>query len=334
VAASEIPRIAESGATIATTPAIRFPGAAPPDSDSWDCAGCVSVRCPQPQIETALLAAGDSWRFSAGAGVFFDAGACFAAQHERAGFPNVDAPAHSLVEKLVVEQFPVCDAQHAIQAAWSRHGASTRSTFKRSAKASRMERRRTQLRRPHLERNCNFHLRRSPWRDGSRFSRHCRRVRIRRVRDSVGNRSASLRFVNLPARNAMIVQPKRVQGLKVNPGTGKKFDLINVPGEGVFVACHVTKQGGSNDLTQVALYIDGVNVVAITYAAADNIGFDGVNNSGIQLVKGPVDCLSIQYNEPLYFGKECRIEINTSSDAGVVQVVASAVIGKKCSYPN
>ena len=35
--------------------------------------------------------------------------------------------------------------------------------------------------------------------------------------------------------------------------------------------------GGSNDLSQVALYIDGVNVVAITHAAADMIGFDGVN---------------------------------------------------------
>lgn len=131
----------------------------------------------------------------------------------------------------------------------------------------------------------------------------------------------------------MIIQPRRVQGLKTNPGTNKKFDLIKQEGPGVFVAAHITKQGGSNDITQVALFIDGVNVVAITHAAADNIGMDEQNNSGIKLVKGVVDCLSIQYNEPLFFKKELRIEINTGSDNGVVQLVANTVIGSNCLYP-
>src|SRR5262245_18110985 len=93
----------------------------------------------------------------------------------------------------------------------------------------------------------------------------------------LGDRRASSRAPP-QERKAMILSPRRVQGLKVNPGTGKKFDLIKLAGPGVFVAAHVTKQGGSNDITQVALFIDGVNVVAITYAAADNIGMDGVNN--------------------------------------------------------
>ena len=132
----------------------------------------------------------------------------------------------------------------------------------------------------------------------------------------------------------MILQARRVQGLKTSLPTNKKFDLIKVAGPGVFVAAHVSKQGGSNDFSQVALFIDGVNVVATTYAGADNIGLDGVNNSGIKLVKGVVDCMSIQYNEPLFFQKECRIEISTGSDSGVVQVVANAVIGKGCSYPS
>ena len=101
----------------------------------------------------------------------------------------------------------------------------------------------------------------------------------------------------------------------------------------MFVCAHVTKQGGSNDIAQVALFIDGQNVVAITYAGAGNIGLSEQNNSGIKLVKGFVDCISIQYNEPLRFEKECRIEISTGSDAGIVQVVASAVIGSNCSYP-
>ena len=132
----------------------------------------------------------------------------------------------------------------------------------------------------------------------------------------------------------MILKPQRVQGLKTNLPTNKKFDLIRQRGPGVFVCAHVTKQGGSNDIAQVALFIDGQNVVAITYAAAGNIGLSEQNNSGIKLVKGFVDCISIQYNEPLHFEKECRIEISTGSDAGIVQVVANAVIGSNCSYPS
>jgi len=131
----------------------------------------------------------------------------------------------------------------------------------------------------------------------------------------------------------MILQPRRVQGLKTNLPTNKKFDLINQAGPGVFVCAEVTKQGGSNDLAQVALFIDGVNVVAITYAAASNVGLGEQNNFGVKLVKGVVDNISIQYNEPLHFKKECRIEISTGSDAGIVQVVANAVIGANCSYP-
>jgi hypothetical protein len=131
----------------------------------------------------------------------------------------------------------------------------------------------------------------------------------------------------------MILRPRRIQGLAVGPGTGKTIDLITAPGPGVFVAAHVTKQGGTNNITQVALYIDGSNVVAITFAAADNIGLDEQNNSGIKLVNGLVNCISIQYNEPLFFKKECRIEIKTGSDIGIHQVVANAVIGSNCQYP-
>jgi hypothetical protein len=131
----------------------------------------------------------------------------------------------------------------------------------------------------------------------------------------------------------MIVGARRVQGLKVNPTTNKKFDLVTVKGPGVFVAGHVTKQGGSNDLSQVALFIDGVNVIAITFAGADTIGMDALNNSGIQLVKGPVDCMSFSFNEPLFFEKECRVELSTGTDAGIVQALANIVVGAKCSYP-
>jgi hypothetical protein len=71
-----------------------------------------------------------------------------------------------------------------------------------------------------------------------------------------------------------------------------------------------------------------------TYTGADNSGIDGVNNSGMKLVKGTVDCLSFSYNEPLFFEKECRVEVSTGSDAGIVQMIASLVIGKGCEYPS
>ena len=132
----------------------------------------------------------------------------------------------------------------------------------------------------------------------------------------------------------MILSPRRVQGLSVNPATNKKINLIKEAGPGVFVSAFVTKQGGINDLSQVALFIDGVNVVALTYSGADNLGLDETNNSGIKLVKGFVDDFTIQFNEPLFFKKECRIEISTGSDSGIAQVIAVAVLGSNCSYPS
>ena len=132
----------------------------------------------------------------------------------------------------------------------------------------------------------------------------------------------------------MINQAERKQGLLVNPGTNKTKDLIKLTGPGVFVSLHVTKQGGANDLTQAALFLDGKNVVAITYAAARNIGLNKPNNSGIMMSEGIIDTISVQFNEPLFYKKELRVEIKTGTDSGVVQLVASAVIGKSCSYPS
>ena len=131
----------------------------------------------------------------------------------------------------------------------------------------------------------------------------------------------------------MINKAKRFQGLVANPGTNKTKDLIVRKGQGVFVSMHVSKQGGSNNITQVALYVDGQNVVALTFAAAHNLGINRANNSGMVLCEGTINTLTVQYNEPLYFEKELRISISTGSDAGVVQIVASAVVGASCSYP-
>ncbi len=131
----------------------------------------------------------------------------------------------------------------------------------------------------------------------------------------------------------MIPQAKRVQGLIANPAVKTSKDLIVKKGKGVFVALQVTKQGGSNNLTEVDLYIDGQNVVAMTYVASHNVGLNRENNSGTILCEGVINTISVQYNEPLFFEKELRVSINTNSDAGMVQIVASAVIGSSCTYP-
>ena len=131
----------------------------------------------------------------------------------------------------------------------------------------------------------------------------------------------------------MILSPRRVQGLRASPTRNKTFDLIKEKGPGVFVSAIVTKQGGLNDLSQVALYIDSKNVVAITYAGADTFGLDALNNFGVQLVKGGVDAISIQFNEPIFYKKEMRIEFSVGNDIGIAQVLAIAVVGETCAYP-
>ena len=131
----------------------------------------------------------------------------------------------------------------------------------------------------------------------------------------------------------MIVKPRRVQGLQASPSVNKKFKLIAEKGPGVFVSAFVTKQGGANHLSQVALYIDGVNVVALTFLGADNAGLDQANNSGIKIVKENLYCFTIQFNEPLYYQKDIVIEFSTGTDSGIAQVMAVAVLGNSCSYP-
>jgi hypothetical protein len=132
----------------------------------------------------------------------------------------------------------------------------------------------------------------------------------------------------------MILKARRVQGLATSLSTNTTKDLVKLKGPGVFVSMYVTKQGGSNDITQVALYLDGQNVVANTYIGAANIGLGKRNNSGITHSAGIVDMISVQFNEPLNYAKELRVEITTGSDSGVLQIVAEVVVGSGAIYPN
>ena len=65
--------------------------------------------------------------------------------------------------------------------------------------------------------------------------------------------------------------PQRIQGLKA-PAPRGSYSLINLTGPGLFLAGHVTKQGGATGLSFVRLQIDGRSVVDLSFAAAHNFG--------------------------------------------------------------
>lgn len=132
----------------------------------------------------------------------------------------------------------------------------------------------------------------------------------------------------------MIIQAEKKQGLVVRPGLNKTIDLIKITGEGVFVSMFLSKQGGSNDLTSFNLMLDGKTISNLTFVGARNLGLNKPNNSGITLSDGAlIDCIAIQFNEPIQFKRELKVQIRTSSDLGVVQILGNVVTGKNCLYP-
>ena len=63
--------------------------------------------------------------------------------------------------------------------------------------------------------------------------------------------------------------PQRIQGLKA-PAPRGTYNLINLTGPGLFLAGHVTKQGGATGLTFVRLQIDGRSVVDLSFGDLRN----------------------------------------------------------------
>ena len=123
-----------------------------------------------------------------------------------------------------------------------------------------------------------------------------------------------------------ICNPKRTQGLKVNPKKGK-YTLVSIKGPGVFLAAHVTKQGGTNGLTFVNLHIDGKNVTSLSYVAAQNWGLTQQNPYGIVLLKGGiVDNFTVGFPSPLRFERELQLSVQVN-ELNVVQIVGNVIAG-------
>jgi hypothetical protein len=121
--------------------------------------------------------------------------------------------------------------------------------------------------------------------------------------------------------------PQRTQGLKTNPKKGSANTLISIKGPGLLLAGHVTKQGGSNDLTFVRLRIDGKSVIDLSFAGASNWGLTQINPYGLVLLKGgPVQNFTFGWPVPLTFKKSLELTALVK-ETGVVQIIANIVRG-------
>ena len=120
--------------------------------------------------------------------------------------------------------------------------------------------------------------------------------------------------------------PQRIQGLKA-PAPRGTYNLINLAGPGLFLAGHVTKQGGATGLTFVRLQIDGRSVVDLSFAGAQNWGFTQQNPYGIVVLgSGGLQTCTFGWPVPLVFKRRLDLSV-VVNEVGVVQIVANVIRG-------
>ena len=123
-----------------------------------------------------------------------------------------------------------------------------------------------------------------------------------------------------------LCDPQRVQGLKA-PAPKGTYNLVNLEGPGLFLAAHVTKQGGSTGLSFVRLQIDGRSVVDLSFAAAQNWGLTQQNPYGLVLLgSGGLQNFTFGWPVPLVFKKRLDLSV-VVNETGVVQIVANVIRG-------
>lgn len=123
-----------------------------------------------------------------------------------------------------------------------------------------------------------------------------------------------------------VCDPRRTQGLRA-PAPQGTHQLVSLEGPGLFVAAHVSKQGGDTDLTFVKLDLDGRNVVNLSYVAARNLGFIQSNPFGLVLLpSGRLDNLTIGFPTPLRFARSLLLSVQVQ-EPGVVQILGNVIHG-------
>jgi hypothetical protein len=106
-----------------------------------------------------------------------------------------------------------------------------------------------------------------------------------------------------------------------------KHTLIDLKGPGLFLAGHVTKQGGATGLTFVELTIDGRNVVAHGFSALQNIGLTEQSPFGLVLLgSGGLQSYTFGWPVPLVYKRQLTLVVNVK-ETGVAQIVANIIRG-------
>ena len=124
-----------------------------------------------------------------------------------------------------------------------------------------------------------------------------------------------------------VSSPERKQGLLTNVKKGE-HELIKLSGSGVFLGAHISKQGGSSDISFIDLTIDGKNVFNVSYAALINLGYTQQNPYGMVLVKtGEIENITLGFPYPLKYEKSLKLSFITREE-GIKQVIANVIFGK------
>lgn len=124
-----------------------------------------------------------------------------------------------------------------------------------------------------------------------------------------------------------VCEPERTQGLVTQAPQGD-HNLVNLAGPGLFLGAHVSKQGGTNDLTFVILDIDGRNVTNISFAAARNLGLTQQNPYGLVLLESDtLQNMTIGFPTPLKFKDTLTLSV-TVNEGDIVQILGNVIHGR------
>lgn len=124
-----------------------------------------------------------------------------------------------------------------------------------------------------------------------------------------------------------VCRPERTQGLVTEVPQGD-HTLVTLEGPGLFVGAHVSKQGGTNDLTFVSLDIDGRNVTNLSFAAARNLGLTQQNPYGLVLLESDaLQNLTIGFPTPLHFRRSLTLSVTVKEDS-IAQILGNVIHGR------
>ena len=112
---------------------------------------------------------------------------------------------------------------------------------------------------------------------------------------------------------------------------------VQIVGAGWFHAAEITKQGGSNDHTQITIDLDGVPLISTSFATLKDPWMQVQTQYIVAMVRteGDVSMMSLWYTPDLKFNMQVRLRIEVQED-GVESFKVRTVLSKALphSHPN